>query len=152
MKKILFICTGNTCRSPMAAALFNRLAAREGSGCGFSASSAGLSAFEGEPASTNAVLAIKEYGCDLSVHRAHGLVPEDMQEAFLILTLSVGHKQYINSRFSGTYRNVYALKEYVYGISEDVKDPFGSSLEVYRQCAEEIAEAVGRLFEKVKKS
>jgi len=136
----------------MAAALFNRLAAQEGPGCGFSATSAGLSATEGEAASTNAVLAMKDYGCDLSAHGAHELDPADMQEAFLVLTMSINHKQYINSRFSGTYRNVYALKEYVYGISEDVKDPFGGSLQVYRQCAEEIAEAVGSLFEKVKKS
>lgn len=136
----------------MAAALFNRFAAKEGPGCGFSAFSAGLSAVEGEPASANAILAMKNHGCDLSSHRAHGLSPEDMREAFLVLTMSVSHKQYINSRFSGTYRNVYALKEYVYGISEDVKDPFGGSPKVYMQCAEEIAEAVERLFEKVKKS
>ncbi len=136
----------------MAAALFNRLAAQAGLELSFSASSAGLSAVEGEAASTNAFLAMKDYGCDLSAHRAHELDPEDMREAFLILTMSISHKQYVNSRFFETYRNVYALKEYVYGISEDVKDPFGATLQVYRQCAEEIAEAVGSLFEKVKKS
>ncbi len=136
----------------MAAALFNGLAAREGPGCGFSSFSAGLSAVEGEPASANAILVMKDYGCDLSDHRAHGLAPEDMRGAFLVLTMSASHKQYINSRFSGMYRNVYALKEYVYGISEDVKDPYGGSSKVYAQCAEEIAEAVERLFEKVKKS
>lgn len=136
----------------MAAALFNRLAAGEGPECGFSALSAGLSAVEGEPASANAIFAMKEHGCDLSAHRARGLTPADVREAFLVLTMSVSHKQYINSRLSGTYRNVYALKEYVYGISEDIKDPFGGSPKVYMQCAEEIAEAVERLFEKVKKS
>lgn len=152
MNKILFICTGNTCRSPMAAALFNRLAAQGSRVRSFSASSAGLSAVEGEAASANAILAMKDYGCDLSAHRAHELYPADIQEAFLILTMSISHKQYIYSRFSGAYRNVYTLKEYVYGIPEDIKDPFGGSLQVYRQCAKELAEAVEALFEKVKKS
>jgi protein-tyrosine-phosphatase len=137
----------------MAMVLFNRLALQEGPEYGFKAASAGLSSFEGEAASPNAILAMWDYpGCDLTSHRAHQLDKTDMEDACLILTMSVNHKQYIDSLFHGRYRNVYALKEYVYGRYEDIKDPFGGSLQVYRQCAAEIAEAAGLLLEKLKKT
>ena len=134
-------------------AIFNGIVLQKGLDHSFKAVSAGLSAVEGEPASKNAILAVKDYpGCDLSAHRAHRLDIKDIQGADLILTMEVRHKQYINSRYSDTYHNVYALKEYVYGIPDDVNDPFGGSLQAYRQCSGEIAEAVGLLLEKLKKS
>ncbi len=151
MKQILFVCTGNTCRSPMAEVLFNRLAALEQPGYGFRAVSAGLSANGGDHASTNAAKVIKSYsGADLSCHRARELSCDDVDSAYLVLTMSKNHKQYILSMCPGAYQKVFTLKEYVYGASEDISDPYGSSETVYRHCADEIAQAVEMLAEKVK--
>lgn len=149
MKKILFVCTGNTCRSPMAAALFNRLAAA--GGIGYEAASAGLAAAEGSPASQNSVKAMEDYpGADLSYHRSKRLTHTDVQEACLILTMERAHRQYILSMYPEAYQKVYTLKEYVYGTDGDITDPYGSNEEEYRLCAEEISHAVEKLIEMLK--
>lgn len=152
MKKILFVCTGNTCRSPMAAALFNRRAALEPAGHEYTADSAGVFAYDGAPPSSYSVLALNEYpGGDLSGHRSRTFSKTDADEACLILTMEQKHKQHILSMYPDANQKVYTLKEYVYGDSGDIKDPYpGGTLQHYSLCAEEIAEAVGKLMEKLK--
>ncbi|NLK86388.1 MAG: low molecular weight protein arginine phosphatase [Clostridiaceae bacterium] len=151
MKQILFVCTGNTCRSPMAAALFNRLAARELQGRGYEAVSAGLSAMDGAPASKNAMRAMDSYpDADLSHHRSRQLMHDDVKNAFLVLAMCRSHKQHILSMYPEAYQKVYTLKEYSYGAQADINDPFGGDESVYRQSAEEIARAVEKLVEKLK--
>jgi protein-tyrosine-phosphatase len=151
MKQILFVCTGNTCRSPMAAALFNRLAALELQGLGYTASSAGLSAMDGFPASRNAVKAMDSYpGADLSGHRSRMLRPDDVANAHLILTMCRSHKQYLLSMYPHAYQKVFTLKEYAYGAEADIDDPYGGDEGIYRQSADEIAQAVEKLAEKLK--
>jgi len=134
----------------MAQALFNRLAAAGPSTNEYQAVSAGLYAYSGEPASTNAVKAIKDYpGADLSGHRARSISRSDIDSAYLVLTMSRSHKQHILSLFPDAYQKVYTLKEYVYGSSDDINDPYGGNEAVYRQCAAEIAQAVEKLAEKL---
>ena len=85
-KKILFVCTGNTCRSPMAAALFNRLATA--GDAEYEALSAGLAAAEGSPATYNSQKAMEAYpGTDLSCHRSRRLSHADIEEAHLVLVM-----------------------------------------------------------------
>lgn len=153
MKKILFVCTGNTCRSPMAAALFNHMAALEPSGFEFTAVSAGLAVPYSAPASENTILAMNEYpGSDLSEHRSRNVSHSDIKEAFLVLAMEPWHQHELLSRFPDMHQKIFTLKEYSYGVTGGIRDPYGGSLEEYTRCAQEIAQAVERLIEKLKKS
>jgi len=166
MKKILFVCTGNTCRSPMATAIFNYFAGLEPAEFDYEATSAGLAVSGDTPASENAILAMKDFaGIDITKHHTHIINQDDVKKAFLVLTMALSHKRYILSLFSDTYHKVYTLKEYAYNISEqnnrgsnnihtaslDIADPYGSSLWSYKLCAQELVQAIEKLVEKLKK-
>ncbi len=137
--KVLFVCTGNTCRSPMAEGAFNSL--KKG------AISRGLMANEGEAASLNAIEAMKELGMDISGHKSHMLTIEDINEADLILTMTKRHKEAILWAVEDAKDKVFTLGEYAGG--EDVSDPYGGDLEEYLACAKRIYEYVGKIVEKL---
>lgn len=112
MKKILFICTGNTCRSSMAEVLFKKLTKEKGIE-DIKVISAGLSAFTGDKASPNAIQVMKEMGLDLSNHRARSLEPSLINEADLILTMTQGHKLQLIDLYPQAADKTYVLKEYI---------------------------------------
>jgi len=140
---ILFICTGNTCRSPMAQALLEKMA--EEKGLDIRVTSAGIFALDGEEASHNAIEVLKAEGIDLSNHRARLLHRDLVEEADLILTMSKSHKDAILSKYHFLEGKVFTLKEYAYGKEEDIADPFGGDLESYKRTKEEIKEALRQL-------
>ncbi len=137
---ILFVCTGNTCRSPMAAGMFAQLAARERL-FSLRISSAGISAIEGQPASVHAVQACREIGVDLEQHLSHRLTGNDLAAADLIATVSSTHA-YILGQAGAPQEKIYILG--------DIRDPFGEDLPAYRACREELAAALGILMQRVK--
>ncbi|GAV22196.1 low molecular weight protein arginine phosphatase [Carboxydothermus pertinax] len=143
---ILFVCTGNTCRSPMAQYLFNKIAAEKG--LAHEALSVGLYALDGDPATEQAVQALQEEGIDLSSHKATRLFEGITREADLILTMSRGHKEALLQLFPDLGNKVYTLKEYV-GEEGDVADPFGGDIEVYRQTALELKQLILKLIAKI---
>ena len=138
--KILFVCTGNTCRSPMAAGIFIKLAARGGLE-GIEAASAGISAVEGQPASENAVLACREIGVDIGRHRAHRLTGDELAGADLIVTVSPTHA-YILQQAGALPDKICVLGE--------IRDPFGGDLQAYRACRDQLAAAIAGLIQRVK--
>ncbi|MDH5235764.1 MAG: RpiB/LacA/LacB family sugar-phosphate isomerase, partial [Gemmatimonadota bacterium] len=89
--RLLFVCTGNTCRSAMAEAIARRLAASRGLE-DVTVQSSGTSAWEGAPASDGALLVALEQGLDLNGHRARVLSKEIVAEADLILVMSTHHR------------------------------------------------------------
>ena len=141
--KLLFVCTGNTCRSAMAAALMNDIA--EKNDINVLIDSAGVFAAIGEKASDEAIKALEERGIDLSYHRTKPLTDELIKEADIILTMTEAHKKLISPMAP---EKVYTLLEYS-GESGDISDPFGGDIDEYRQTASEIYDALTDIAEKL---
>ncbi len=110
---ILFVCTGNTCRSPMAHVLLEKELKKKGAGKKFAIISAGISAPGGEPATEEAVKALSEIQLDLKKHRARILTPKLVEEADLILTMTMTHKERVLSMVPDSAEKVFTLKEYL---------------------------------------
>lgn len=132
--KVIFVCTGNTCRSPMAEGIFNHLA--EEKKLGIRAESCGTGAFAGDCVSEKSVAALREYGIDISQHRARGFSPYMADEETLFVCMSHSHKQ--------------ALMPYVPDgrlmCFSDIPDPYGMSQAAYDRCALMIREETERLI------
>lgn len=146
---VLFVCSGNTCRSPLAAALFRKaLQPLPGAGS-VEVASAGLSALDGEPASQHAREVAREWGVDLEGHRSRRASRELLAEAGLVLTMTAEHKRRVLELAPEAAGRVFTLGEYA-GRPGDVEDPFGSDMERYRATARQIdglaQEAAARLW------
>lgn len=143
--KILFICSGNTCRSPMAEAVTRAVLKRDGIEA--EVSSRGLFAHDGEPASDYAKLAMKNYGLSLDEHTAKTISREDIASADIVLTMTGSIKQVLSAVCPA--EKLFTFKEYSLGEDGDISDPFGGSPSVYMECAEEILKCAEALAKKL---
>ncbi len=150
MRRICFVCTGNTCRSPMAAAVTNALALAQAKKNGalfpnIIASSGGLFAHEGEAISSGAERALTEagipqvLGMDYREHRAHKLCREDLARYDLFVCLSEGHVMDMMMHFPESVSKLVRMPR-------SVSDPFGGSDATYLHCLDEITRGVKELF------
>ena len=138
--KVLFVCTGNTCRSPMAEGILKDIAEKRN--LDIEVKSAGLSVYDGDCAATNSRTAMAKIGIDILNHKSSALHRDLVEESDLILTMSLGHKEAIISSFKSSKDKVFTLMEYAYGVEKDVKDPYGKSLQVYEGTRDEIYQAI----------
>ena len=138
-RSVLFVCTGNTCRSPMAQGLFSLMLKEKGID-DVSCDSAGLSAFDGEAASENSIEAMSEIGIDISSHRSKTITRDLLNDTDLIVCLSKGHYDVLCN-----FVNESKLKILGNGIS----DPYGMRLSEYIRTRDEIKSALTELLEEL---
>lgn len=146
----LLVCSGNTCRSPMGAALLRRLLAEklrcredELADRGYLVESAGTSAYPGAPATPEAVEVFKARGIDLTGHRSEPLTLEQIHRADHIFAMTGRHVQNIGAMAGQARDRVRKVAE------ADIEDPIGGTQEEYAQCADRIEEALRRRLEEV---
>jgi len=151
MKRVLFVCTGNTCRSSMAEGLFRKMVKERGKEKEIEVDSCGIAAIAGMPATPQAVKVMKDIGVDISSHRAKNL-SEELLKADLILTMTKSHKDYIVDKFPYTKGRVFVLAEFAEDEGDegvDIADPYGGDEETYRRVAQALEEKLEKVLEKL---
>ena len=144
MGNVLFVCTGNTCRSPMAEAWFRHLCERDG--LDWTAGSAGLAAGPGDPASLHAQKVMAARGIDLSHHAARPFSAYLADEADLIVVMTASHRRRLISLVPDAAEKTFLLMHYSRLHPEtDVPDPFRGSLQRYEACFQTMEEAIENL-------
>ena len=144
--QILFVCTGNTCRSPIAEYLAKKIITKKN--LKFRVSSAGFIA-DGNPISENSNRVLALNGIGASGHISTLLNEENLRGSWLVLTMTLKHRNKILQLNPASASKVYTLSEYA-GFNNDVADPFGKDIEYYKNTFEEINEKVKIIFEKIK--
>jgi len=145
IQNVLFVCTGNICRSPLAASLLER--ALQERDLEVTVTSAGTGAWDGAPASEGAYLVGLERGLDLSGHRARLLTRELVEQADLILTMARHHRARVDEL--GGEGRVFVLGEYAGRGDDEVSDPFGGDLGVYRDTCQELEALTAAVAERL---
>lgn len=142
--RILFVCTGNTCRSPIAEGICRKyfsdklgLGVDHLAGLGYKVSSAGIAAYPGMPASRQAVEVCRKQRIDLSSHRSSPLTSEDVEQSDVIFTMTHSHSENIVQMYPASSHKCFVLAE-----TADIPDPIGMGYDVYHCCFQKIQESV----------
>jgi tRNA threonylcarbamoyl adenosine modification protein (Sua5/YciO/YrdC/YwlC family) len=148
-RSLLFVCTGNRCRSPMAAAFAADLLARRAGvavddllEAGYRVGSAGTGCLRGQPATAEAVAAARRYGCDLLSHRSRPLTPSLIEDADEIYVMTAEHRASILAFASEAESRVRQLGRDRYGKDVDIEDPYGAGPAAYERAAAVIHRAI----------
>ena len=151
MKRIMFICTSNICRSAMAHGLLEKKIRELNKN--IEVYSSGIYANNGEKSTNYAIQIMKSYNVDLSAHFATHIDDTDMDNMDLVLCATVNHKKIMIEEYPEIKDRILTIKEYAEcdknGMDLDINDPFGGSLQGYSICAEEISKCIEKIFKKI---
>lgn len=148
MPSVLFVCTANICRSPLAFGLFRQKVANEPDAPLWRVDSAGTWAVEGIPASGKSQFLLGERGIDIQDHRSKSVSKEMLVSFNLILTMEHNQKEALQAEFPEVKNRVFVISEMI-GQSYDIEDPYNSSLEEYRRAMDEIEHILDEGFDRI---
>ena len=146
MKTILFVCTGNVCRSPMAEGIFRQVMKGRRD---IQVMSAGIGAMEGQPPSPYAVEAVKQLGIDISKQRSRMLTAELVNQADYIFGMTHSHVDTVFLLYPKASEKTFLLREFddtLDVFEKDISDPIGGSLNVYLNCRDQIEQGIATLL------
>ncbi len=145
--KIMFICTGNICRSAMAEWYMKKRVQEEK--LDVEVYSSGIYGEEGSGASYLAKEVMSEYGVNMEEHVASVTSKSNIEDMDLILCATMSHKHLLLQMYPNLKEKIFTIKEYAYGEecdNKDISDPWGYDITVYRHCAEEITRAIEEIL------
>ena len=152
-KLVVFICTANVCRSPMAEKLFEEALTKSSSKQKISVFSAGISAMDGDKASDNSIIACDEVGLDLSDHRSAAITRATIENASAIFCMTESHRALLHMYFELPENSpIFLMREFMKDGSKELPDPYGQDIDIYRECRNDMVEALPSLINWVEKN
>lgn len=137
-KRLLFVCTGNTCRSVIAHALMHKQSEQGSAETPVKIESAGVFALEGSEPTDYVIELLQEKGINFCDRRSRMLSQSLVEDSDLILVMTAAHKEEVSVRFPEAAEKIYMLSEFASGKQEDIEDPFGGSKSDYIRVAEQV--------------
>lgn len=145
-RHVLFVCTGNTCRSPMAKYLFDKFLSDAGLTESFAADSAGIFSQPGQKASNFAIEVMKEIGIDIDCHTSKQVTQKLVDSADAIFCMTEVHRKALLKDFKNISKKCFLVKEFSECENMDIHDPFFGDINDYRVARDEIKSSMGAIL------